>query len=676
MRFEKSTCSNLAIARRKEWLETNGLGGFATSTIVGLNTRRYHGLLVAAIRPPVGRMVLLSKLEETLLIGDRAYELSVNQYPGAIHPSGHLFQVGFRLEPFPTFEYAVEDIGLEKSIFMIHQEDSAVIRYRLLGGPRKDVSLEIRPLVAFRDYHALTRLNDGLDEQLQQGPGWVAVRPYSGFPTLYFNHDGGQLLPGGNWYRNFEYEEERLRGLDWVEDLFNPFGLRLKLGDRLVGLIASTSRHDATRLEELSATEIARRERLVVGWEGTDGLIQTLLRAADQFIVRRGEKLSTIIAGYPWFADWGRDAMIAFTGLVLVPRRFDVARKILLTLARYGDRGMLPNRFPDAGEVPEYNTVDATLWFFQAIFAYATYTGDYAFVHKHLYPTLLDILQWHVRGTRFNIRMDDDGLLNAGEPGVQLTWMDARVGEEVITPRMGKPVEIQALWFNALKVTEHFSRQFGEPENEKRYADLGARVRRSFNQKFWNAKESCLYDGVADDVPDTAMRPNQILAVSLPFSMLSRSRMKGVVDAVTRELLTPFGLRSLTPKDPRYQGVYTGDQNRRDRAYHQGTVWTWLMGPYITARVRVDGSTARARQAAAGLLRTMHEHLEDAGLGTVSEIFDGDAPYEPRGCIAQAWSVAEWLRALVEDLAESMPGRKPRHQESSADLAEAQQGAG
>jgi predicted glycogen debranching enzyme len=400
-----------------------------------------------------------------------------------------------------------------------------------------------------------------------------------------------------------------------------------------------------------------------------------LLRAADQFIVRRGENLSTIIAGYPWFTDWGRDTMIAFTGLVLVPRRFDEARKILLAFSRYSDRGMLPNRFPDAGEVPEYNTVDATLWYFQAIFAYITYTEDYAFVHEHLYAILGDMIQWHIQGTRFSIRMDDDGLLGAGEPGVQLTWMDARVGDEVITPRIGKPVEIQALWFNALKIMEHFSREFGEPENEKRYANLGARVRRSFNQQFWNVKQNCLYDVVAENVPDTSIRPNQILAVSLPFSMLSRSRMKGVVEAVTRELLTPFGLRSLSPKDPRYQGDYAGDQNRRDRAYHQGTVWAWLMGPYVTARVRVAGSTARARRATAGLLGRMHEHLEDAGLGSISEIFDGDPPYEPRGCIAQAWSVAEWLRASVEDLGALSPKRKLRHPSSSVSPAEAPPGS-
>ncbi len=659
MEFEKSTCSTLSIARHKEWLETNGLGGFASSTIIGMNTRRYHGLLVAATQPPTGRVVLLSKLEDTLVVGGRPYDLSTNQYPGAIHPSGYRRQTAFRLNPLTTFIYSVEDLVIEKTIFMVHGENSTAISYQLLSGPRDDVRLEIKPLIAFRDYHSLTHANADVNQRVHSGPGWLAVTPYEGLPTLYLSHSFGEVLLGGNWFMNFEYDEERDRGLDWREDLFNPFGLRIDIGRGPVRLIASTVPKDAGQLEDLKSAEIQRRDNLVKGWEKSDGFVQQLLRAADQFIVRRGENLSTVIADYHWFTDWGRDTMIALPGLALIPRRYDEARKILLAFAHHCDQGMLPNRFPDAGEAPEYNTVDATLWFFQAIHAYVKHTEDYEFVRGHLYSMLSDILAWHVRGTRYSIKVDEDGLLNAGEPGVQLTWMDVKVGQVVITPRIGKPVEVQALWFNALRVMEHLAHLFGDRDNEKLYGRMAARASLSFNQKFWNAADNCLFDCIDGDMRDASMRPNQIFAVSLPFSMLSPARMRQVVEAVTRELFTPFGLRSLSPKDPRYQGFYRGDQRHRDGAYHEGTVWAWLMGPYVTARVRAGAGSKRARQAAGVLLTGLREHLNDAGIGTISEIFDADEPHTSRGCIAQAWSVAELLRVIVEDLSEFGEAQKP-----------------
>jgi len=649
MKFDQNVCTDLSQARRKEWLETNGIGGFASSTMAGMNTRRYHGLLVAATRPPVGRTVLLSKIEERLRVGDAIYDLSTNQYPGAIHPNGYGYLSEFRLDPMPTFVYRAGNVLLEKTVFMIQGENSTALRYRLLNNPETDVRLELLPLIAFRDYHSLTHANPSLNREVQTGPAWCAVRPYEGLPNLFLNHDGGAAQSGGDWYHNFEYEEERARGLDYHEDLYNPFALWFNLRERAACLIASTEVRDAGSFEKVREAEVRRRQDLVQGWEASDGFVRDLLLAADQFIVRRGEDRKTVIAGYPWFTDWGRDTMIALPGLALIPRRFDEAKRILCAFAEHCDRGMLPNRFPDAGEPPEYNTVDATLWFFQAIYALVTKTGDYAFVRQRLFDTLVDILRWHLSGTRYNIKADRDGLLRSGEPGVQLTWMDAKVGDWVVTPRRGKAVEIQALWYNALRILEHLAGKYQDLETEQLCADLASKACASFNGLFWNSQAGCLYDCIENGRPDAAIRPNQIFAVSLPFSMLPVERMKQVVETVTRDLLTPFGLRSLSPKDPGYRGFYGGDPRRRDGAYHQGTVWAWLMGPYVTARVRANGGTSEARREAAALLTGLRDHLKDAGLGTISEIFDGDPPHAPKGCIAQAWSVAEVLRCIVED---------------------------
>jgi predicted glycogen debranching enzyme len=367
----------------------------------------------------------------------------------------------------------------------------------------------------------------------------------------------------------------------------------------------------------------------------------TLVRAADQFIVKRGN-FETIIAGYHWFSDWGRDTMIALPGLTLVTGRFETARNILLAFQQVVDRGMLPNRFPDTGEQPEYNTVDAALWYFEAIRAFLEYTGDYAFVQERLYSTLKSILDWHLRGTRYGIAMDSDGLLRAGEPGVQLTWMDARVDDHVVTPRHGKPVEIQALWYNAIVFTQHLAKEFHDEDTELFLRELSALTSRSFNEQFWNDGAGCLYDVVDGGARDASIRPNQIFAVSLRHSMLSLERSRQVVEVVQRELLTPLGLRSLSPKDPAYRPRYEGGPASRDSSYHQGTVWTWLIGPFITAYVKVFGRSEQWFEA-------FQQHMETEGcLGQISEVADGEAPHHPGGCIAQAWSVAELLRALTE----------------------------
>ena len=663
IQFKQETCGDLEAALRREWLETNGLGGFASSTIIGLNTRRYHGLLVAATKPPVGRLVLLSKLEETLLIDGQPFDLSANRYPGVVHPQGFRYLSRFRLDPFPVFTYEVEGVEIEKTIFMIHGENTTVVQYELTKDNHpespKNLRLEVRPLIAFRDYHSTTHANAAINPAVDERPGLASVMPYQGLPALYLAHNAVALRRTGDWYRNFEYEAERERGLDFSEDLFNPmvlsFDLRLR---RQASVIASTEQRDVAKVLEFRQSEITRRQTARIAVPVEDDFVQTLAAAADQYIVCRGDQ-KTVIAGYHWFSDWGRDTMIALPGLTLPTGKHEVARSILRTFAKHVDQGMLPNRFPDAGETPEYNTVDATLWFFEAARSYLAYTGDLEFVRSELYSVFAEIIAWHARGTRFGIGVDSSGLLASGAPGVQLTWMDAKVGDWIVTPRRGKPVEIQALWYNALCIMEQFARRCGDEAGQRRYRKMAAVARWSFNRLFWNDAAGCLYDVVNGGPPDPSIRPNQLFAVSLPHSMLSFERAKLVVEKVQEHLLTPYGLRTLAPGDPQYRGRYTGGPVERDGAYHQGTVWPWLLGPFITAYVKVHGGSDDARRQAAEWLTPMKNHLADGGLGHISEIFDGDAPQRPVGCIAQAWSVAEVLRTYVEDVKAIRPTPEP-----------------
>jgi predicted glycogen debranching enzyme len=650
IRFDKTVCHDLEVAIRREWLETNGLGGFASSTIAGINTRRYHGLLIAATKPPVGRMVLLSKLEETLVIGGRRHELSANRYPGVVHPQGYLYLKEFRQDPFPVFVYDVEGMELEKSLFMVHGENSTVIQYVWRAPRNQDPArcvLELRPLIAFRDYHSTTHENDALDPRLELAGNSVKVAPYQGLPPLYLTHSGADVHPAGDWYRNFEYDVERERGLDYHEDLFNPCVLVFDLNrDAQPSVLASIAPPGSRSVNELRSDEIARREAVRASAPSSEPFVQMLAAAADQFIVKRGDG-STVIAGYHWFSDWGRDTMIALPGLTLATGRCDTAKSILLAFAAYVDRGMLPNRFPDAGETPEYNSVDATLWFFEAVRFLGASTGDYEFVRASLYGVLADIVSWHERGTRYGIHVESDGLLRAGEPGVQLTWMDAKIGDWVVTPRQGKPVEIQALWYNALRVMEDLSSRYGREQAAAHYREAADRARASFLAQFWNEQSGCLYDVIDGSARDASIRPNQILAVSLFHKMLPAEQAKRVVDTVQRHLLTPFGLRTLAPSDPRYRGRYEGDPVSRDSAYHQGTVWPWLIGPFLSAYLDVNGRSAQAREQAQHWLAEFRRYMEEEGLGQVPEVFDGEAPQRAGGCIAQAWSVAELLRAAL-----------------------------
>src|ERR1700733_2972754 len=471
--FDRAVCGNLNEACSREWLETNGIGGFACSTIIGLNTRRYHALLTAATKPPVGRVVLLSKVEETLVLGDQRFELSANQYQELIHPRGYEYLASFRLDPFPVFRYRCGDVQLEKTVFLVQGENTVVIQYELLGDLHgRASSLEVRPLVAFRDYHGLTRANDAIQRGGVTEAGMAIINPYTGLPSLYFAHNAESIDTTGFWFYNFEYPREKERGLDFLEDLFSPFLLRFDFaGNSSAAMVASTLRHTAEEFTQFHDRERQRRARIARASPVEDPFATVLTCAADQFIVARGDQKS-VIAGYPWFGDWGRDTMISLPGLTLVTGRYDDARNILRAFARSIDQGMLPNRFPDSGETPEYNTVDATLWMFHAVHEFLRYTGDYDFIRDELYAPFADVIAWHQRGTRYGIRVDSDGLLHAGQAGVQLTWMDAKIGDQVVTPRQGKPVEIQSLWHNALRVMADLASTFGDAEADDHYRAL------------------------------------------------------------------------------------------------------------------------------------------------------------------------------------------------------------
>ena len=647
--LDESICTNPDAAPKREWLETNGLGGFASATITGQNTRRYHGLLVAARRPPTERVMLLSKLEETLIINGEATELGTNQYPNNTHPRGFRHLVNFRLDPFPVFTFRVGEVELEKTVFMLRWENTTVVRYRLNAPPDTTAKLVLRPLVAFRDYHALQRETAAPFVDIQEG--LVRVAPAGFEPALCLAHDAATVYGESVWYHNFEYLEEQARGFDFREDLFNPCALTFELkSGQYANVIASTERHQASQAEEFAQHELARRHSHK-GAQETDNYLRALYAAANQFIVRRGKDRSTVIAGYHWFTDWGRDTMIALPGLTLTTERYDTARDILTAFAEHVSQGMIPNRFPDTGGEVEYNTVDATLWFFHAVHEYLERTGDETFVRDTLYTHLKDIINWHERGTRYGIKVDKDGLLHSGEAGVQLTWMDAKVGDWVVTPRTGKAVEIQALWYNALCVMSNLAVRFHDSTMNAQCALLASRATASFNQKFWHEAGSYLCDVINDDgTPDASLRPNQIFAASLPYTMLTPERARAVVAAVENSLLTPYGLRSLAPSHPAYRPRYEGDSLSRDGAYHQGTVWGWLIGPFITAYLKTHERSPEAIAQAREWLAAFRTHLNEAGLGQVSEIFDAEPPHTPRGCIAQAWSVAELLRCEVEEI--------------------------
>jgi predicted glycogen debranching enzyme len=659
---------NFEYAIGAEWLETNGLGGFASSTVLGINTRKYHALLNVARKPPVDRVVMVSRVDETVTVGGEKYDISASEYEAAVYPTGYKYLESVRIDPFPIFTYDVGGVKIEKSVFMVYGKDMTVLTYTVKppsDGPRRSqVVLTIRPFLAGRDHHQVMCENADFNREVHVEPESIAMKPYPSLPPVHLGFAGGRFQHSGYWYRNYFYRKERVRDYPCMEDLYSPGLIVFNFDDTdSQSIILSTGPIPNAPAEGIRGKELRRRRRLVATPLADTELGQYLVPAADSFIVRRGEEGRSVIAGYPWFTDWGRDTMISLPGLTLVTGRYEDARRILSAFLASAKDGLIPNRFTDEGDAAEYNTIDATLWLFEAVRKYYDYTNDCDFVAS-LLPALRDIIRHHLEGTMFSIKADRDHLLSGGTPEVQLTWMDAKVNGEVITSRSGKPVEINALWYNALMIMSDLTADAGGLADESKYDILASRVFESFNREFWNDERGCLYDVVTDSHRDGSIRPNQIFAISLTYPVLDKSKRQGVMEVVKSELVTPFGLRTLSPHDPRYCGRYEGNLYERDRAYHQGTVWPWLIGHYIRAYQRTYGISEETLAYCSGLLGGFLDHMKVNGLGTIAEVYDGDPPHRPLGCFAQAWSVAEVLRTIAEDL--HVRPRSPRRRVSHA----------
>ena len=638
---------------KREWLITNGRGGYASGTTVGVPTRRYHGWLVAPARPPLERWLLLSSVLDCVSVAGQRVEFANYEFVHAFHPHGFEHQVDFTVTnalPMPQvcFAYEHDELRFNKRIILPHGRDEVWVAYQLQGPAGTEVSLELCPLVAMRDFHSLTRYFDP-GFAVGQCDGQVHVDAAANGPRLWLEAirtDGGPAVAFDrqpDWWYGFMYREESARGQDDHEDLFVPGWFRARgVGSVEVVLRAVADFAGQDAMPHASMAVPANTPIRETTREGR------LLEAAQAFVVTRrradGTNSTTILAGYHWFGDWGRDTLIALPGLLLETQRFSEARQVLETFASAQQDGLIPNRFSDYGDGCDYNSVDASLWFLHAADAYCQASGDTFAWDALLGPACERIVEAFRVGTLFNIHMDDDGLVVCGDPSTQLTWMDAKHGDVVFTPRHGKPVEINALWYHGLCVLASRIKPV-DPRRASQYAELASRVRASFAATFWNDELQCLYDVVQESRSDPAIRPNQIFAVSLPHSALSTKRQQAVVNCVRKELLTPYGLRSLAPGDPSYRGRYEGGFFERDGAYHQGTVWAWLIGPYVEAYLRVNKFSPSACSTMRKLLEPLIDHLDDACIGSVSEIFDGDSPHTARGCVAQAWSVAELLRA-------------------------------
>jgi len=678
--LEQNLLSNFDEAVRREWLITNGIGGYASSTILGANTRKYHGLLVAAFNPPVDRWVLLAKLDEEIRIGNETYSIGSNEFRQCIHPEGHRFLLGFSLDPFPTYRYVVQGVHLQKRIFMPHGKNATIVSYEAFNPHEETASIQVSPLINSRHFHNVTDKNNlawnFIQKPFEQG---IIIQPSLPLSTLIISPSHRVFFAEeGRWVEEIYFRVDASRGESCTDDCFRPgrfeFLVASKERKRFHFLAVAgknekeaqnlfSSVHKGPEVAEVSySQEIERQKSLLTKFRERhadlemEEWLKWLILATGSFLVdRMSTKKKTVIAGYHWFEDWGRDSLISLPGLTLVTGRFEDAREILLTFKLHCQNGIIPNRFPDrTGDTPIYNTVDATLWFFNAVLQYLKYSGDFNFIQKELWGTLKTIIENHIRGTVYGIHMEEDGLIAHGP---QLTWMDATANNQFVTPRDGKAVEIQALWYNALKTMELIAKRFNQKEKQETYSNMAKKAAQSFIEEFWNPEKRFLADVVRGEQIDLSLRPNQVIAAALDFSVLGRERQEEIVEIIWKKLWGTCGLKTLPEDDPRYVGEYFGDWNRRGNAYHNGTVWAWLMGPFTTAFLKAKSHDEHWRNFAFKkfLQPFFQEEIFTAGLGTISEIFDGNQPHSPRGCIAQAWSVAEPLRALVEDVALKRP---------------------
>ncbi len=674
----------------REWIITNNLGGYASSSVINCNTRRYHGMLISATIPPVGRIVTVNNFFERLIIDGREYQLSNFEFNGKIHPEGFVYQSSFQRQIEPdlsnvSFVYQVDNVTFIRTLWLFAEHNTALVYWLAIDSQTvRPLTLAIHPLIALRDFHSLRRQSaNAIFETTQKKNSLHIQVPSFSTPNATYEvclHPMGlrgpidvEFFPHVDWWYNFRYRMEAQRGQDFGEDLYTPgffqhsgpgrvgFGLWIDTENlshrKLDGLLTTVNSHlqsahgPLTVIDEM-ASPLAPEPGSTSDNPLSEPIEITLRKAADQFIVRRkdltGKKRWTILAGYHWFSDWGRDAFFSLPGLLLETGRYEQAKDVLLAFGSAIRNGLIPNRFDDYGGEPQYNSVDASLWYIYAVDEYLRATSDIDSWKKHFQKITLKIIDAFIEGTDFEIKVDsEDGLLRAGDEHTQLTWMDAKCGGVTFTPRWGKPVEVNALWYNALKIA--LARLDGRKKSKiRQLTELAEKFQINFQKKFWFDEGKYLYDCIRDDYCDAAIRPNQIFAVSLRESPLRPDQQQAVVECVKRELLTPFGLRSLSPRDSRYHGKYTGNQFERDKAYHQGTVWAHLIGPFIEAYLKVNNhSLASATIADDFLAPLLEKHLYEAGIGTISEIFDGDEPHYPRGCIAQAWALASVIHSRI-----------------------------
>ena len=638
----------------REWLATNGIGGYACSTIPGLNTRKYHGLLVAAMAPPVRRMVLLSRVEETLWRDGHRFALDSNQYPDVIYPQGYRHLRQFSSSPCPRWTFEGDGWRLQKQLRLLPGQNTVVLTYTLLSG-EGPLDLELRPLLAMRPIHELSYQWNGPLVSEKRTSRCHRIGPTSHTPEVFFAHNG-RFQAEANWYLNQIYRREAERGYAGLEDLWTPGVVRFSLTrGRRATFVCSSDPIDLEKVAKPSDAQAADGHATTP----TDPTLDALRRAAEAFVVSvpqdaEAGRAVMCMSGYPWAAPSGRDTLIAFTGLLLVPGRFAEARLLLLRFAAGLRNGLMPSALPESGGAPQYLGADVSLWFANAVWDYLRYTNDDQTGEK-LLDEILKIIAQYLLGADLGIATDDCGLLASRAAGTPTSWMDAKVDDWVVTQRLGRPVELNALWYNALRIAAELCRRYGREDRADALARTADSVARAFNERFWNPKEQCCFDVIEDHGQDPSIRPNQILALSLPFAVLAPERHEKVLHKVRTELLTPRGIRTLSPADPGYQGRYAGNVLARDRAHHNGSAFPWLLGPYLTALLKVRGRGPAARAEAHDLIRPCLDYLLGDGLGQLCELFDGDAPHSPGGLIASAPAVGELLRCYAQDVLDLAP---------------------